>query len=226
MPSFKILVPLYFLFASACISLPDIEPEGPKTPPTITESTQSATAVLGGDTITFHITAEDAQDSQLRFAWTASTGTLGSPSSTGLASEVTWTAPLCVPAGTLITVTITVTNDAELSASKSFTLSANACPAPSVAAGRDHSLALRGDGTVWTWGGNSGGQLGDGTAIDRFAPVQVAGLTDVTAIVGSGSHSLALRSDGTLWAWGTSSRGQLGDGTTARRLAPVKSLLP
>ncbi len=45
----------------------------------------------------------------------------------------------------------------------------------SVAAGEGHSLALKGDGTVWAWGGNGYGQLGDGTTMDRSTPVQVKG---------------------------------------------------
>lgn len=93
-------------------------------------------------------------------------------------------------------------------------------------AGNEYSLAARSDGTLWAWGLNEMGQLGDGTSLDRSVPVQVAGLTEVTAIASSGYHSLTLRSDGTLWAWGTSSRGQLGDGSTGRRLAAVKSLMP
>ncbi|HVG58062.1 MAG TPA: hypothetical protein VNA24_05865 [Hyalangium sp.] len=175
--------------------------------------------MLGGDTITFHVTAEDAKDSQLHFTWTASTGTLGSPTSTGVTSVVIWTAPLCVPAGTTITVTVTVTNEAELSASKSFTLSANACPAAHVAGGYDHSLALRGDGTVWSWGK---ALLDNGTEIDRLTPVHEPGLTSIMAIAAGGSHSLALRSDGTAWAWGANNAGQLGDGSTTPHSTAVR----
>ena len=176
MPSLKLLVPVFLLCASACISLPDIDPSTPgaDTPPTLTESTQSATAALGRDAITFHIAAQDAKSSQLRFAWTASTGTLGSPANTGLASDVIWTAPLCVPTGTQITITVTVTNDAELSASKAFTVSASTCPTPTVAAGEDYSLALRGDGTVWAWG--NAPALGY-----QRVPMQEPTLTSVTA---------------------------------------------
>jgi len=92
-----------------------------------------------------------------------------------------------------------------------------------VAAGSVHSLALRSDGTVWAWGENRDGVLGDGTTADRFVPVQVSGLTGIVQIAASGSRSLALRSDGTVWAWGANTYGQLGDGTTAyQRLIPVK----
>jgi len=93
-----------------------------------------------------------------------------------------------------------------------------------IAGGGHHSLALRNDGTVWAWGRNNYGQLGDGTTTERHTPVQVANLTGVQAIAGGFSHSLALRSDGTVWAWGRNSKGQLGDGTTTNRTTPVQVL--
>gem|GEM_PF-2254638 len=97
-----------------------------------------------------------------------------------------------------------------------------------IAAGLDHSLALRSDGTVWAWGCNSGGRLGDGSTENRTVPVQVYGpggqgyLTDIVALAAGSSHSLALRSDGTVWAWGYNGNGQLGDGTTINRSTPVQ----
>ena len=81
-----------------------------------------------------------------------------------------------------------------------------------IAAGGTHSVALKTDGTVWSWGNNDSGQLGDTTSgTDRTSPVQVSGLTDITAIAAGGSHSMALKSDGTVWCWGDNSSGQLGD---------------
>jgi hypothetical protein len=93
-----------------------------------------------------------------------------------------------------------------------------------IAAGGSHSLALKDDGTIWAWGNNSDGQIGDGSFNIRNRAVQVSGFggTDVTAIAAGGSHSLALRSDGTVWAWGYNSDGQLGDGTTVRSNTPVR----
>jgi alpha-tubulin suppressor-like RCC1 family protein len=90
-----------------------------------------------------------------------------------------------------------------------------------VAAGSDHTLALAQDGTVWAWGGNTSGQLGDGTTISRTAPVRVKGLTQVAAIAAGGGYSLALKADGTVWAWGNNTQSQLGDGTTQGRALPV-----
>jgi len=93
---------------------------------------------------------------------------------------------------------------------------------PVLAAGLEYSLAVAADGTVWAWGNNSGGQLGDGTTTWGFAPVQVKGMNDVIAIASGFGHTLALRSDGTVWAWGRNRDGQLGDGTTPLCLIPVQ----
>jgi alpha-tubulin suppressor-like RCC1 family protein len=66
------------------------------------------------------------------------------------------------------------------------------------ASGQRHSLAVRSDGTAWSWGWNSSGQLGDGTTTDRHTPVQVSGLAEVRALAGGGFHSLAIGSASTV----------------------------
>ena len=83
-------------------------------------------------------------------------------------------------------------------------------------------LAQKHDGSVWAWGWNQQGQLGDGTTTDRLSPVPVTGLTNVVAIVMGQVHTLALKSDGTVWAWGYNNAGQLGDGTTTSRSIPAQ----
>jgi len=98
-----------------------------------------------------------------------------------------------------------------------------------ISAGFDHSLALKDDGTVWAWGDNSWGQLGQGTSSGfEPYPIQVkdssgAGyLSEVVAIAAGPFHNLALKSDGTVWAWGENGYGQLGDGTTSEKDLPVQ----
>jgi alpha-tubulin suppressor-like RCC1 family protein len=95
----------------------------------------------------------------------------------------------------------------------------------SIAAGDSNSLALKSDGTVWTWGVNKTGELGNGTndANVHSVPMQVTGLpVPVTAIASEGEFDMALASDGSVWMWGNNSYGQLGDGTTTERDAPIK----
>ncbi len=91
-----------------------------------------------------------------------------------------------------------------------------------VKAGGWHTLGLKSDGTVWAWGNNGSGRLGDGTTTDRHTPVQVNGLSGVTAIAGGWHYTIAMKSDGTVWAWGYNDYGQLGDGTTTERHTPVQ----
>jgi len=100
-------------------------------------------------------------------------------------------------------------------------LSAHAA-VPAIAAGDFHTIALKSDGTLWSWGYNSKGQLGDDTITDRHAPVKIGANTSWTTIAARDSHTFALKADGTLWAWGYNSDGQLGDGTVIERHAPVK----
>ena len=96
-----------------------------------------------------------------------------------------------------------------------------------IAASDVADLALKGDGTVWAWGDNTNGQIGDGTggtgSTPRLTPVQAVGLSGVVAIAGGGQHALALvGSDLSVRAWGLNSSGQIGDGTTnTQRYTPT-----
>lgn len=88
--------------------------------------------------------------------------------------------------------------------------------------GISFSLALRDDGTVWAWGNNSIGSLGDGTIIDKYVPIKISNLCDIIAISSSGASSYALKSDGTVWSWGRNNYYQLGDGTSKDKKEPVQ----
>jgi len=92
----------------------------------------------------------------------------------------------------------------------------------SVAAGLNHSLAIKPDGTLWSWGSGYSGQLGIGSTVDQWFPAQVNALTNVVAAAGGVYHSLAVKADGTVWAWGYNAYGQLGDGTTTQRNTSVQ----
>lgn len=91
-----------------------------------------------------------------------------------------------------------------------------------VSAGMYFSMALKSDGTVWTWGYNDCGQLGNGTTVGTNAPIQVSGLTGARAISAGMYHSLALLTNGTVWAWGYNYYGQLGIGNNVSTNRPVQ----
>ncbi len=82
-----------------------------------------------------------------------------------------------------------------------------------VSTGWGHVVALAKDGSVWTWGQNGQGELGDGTNQARNLPFQVPGLADVTAVSAGDAHTIVLKKDGTVWAWGANANGQLGVGS-------------
>jgi alpha-tubulin suppressor-like RCC1 family protein len=84
------------------------------------------------------------------------------------------------------------------------------------------SLAIKTDGTLWSWGLNGSGQLGLGDTTNRSSPVQVGSLTDWAYAGVTSAGSFALKTDGTIWAWGTNSSGQLGLGDTTNRSSPVQ----
>ncbi|MCL2513563.1 MAG: bacterial Ig-like domain-containing protein, partial [Oscillospiraceae bacterium] len=88
----------------------------------------------------------------------------------------------------------------------------NLTDAVAVAAGTRHSIALKSDGTVWAWGDNGCGQLGDGLWTHNRTLVQVKNLTGVKSIAAGNGYSLALKNDGTIWSWGGGWSGNLGNG--------------
>ncbi len=91
-----------------------------------------------------------------------------------------------------------------------------------IAAGDNHSVAWKVDGSVWTWGANGNGQLGDGTTTARSSPWQVTGLGSASAIGAGGAHTLAvMAADGSVQAWGLNSSGQLGNNSTTDQHSPV-----
>jgi alpha-tubulin suppressor-like RCC1 family protein len=88
--------------------------------------------------------------------------------------------------------------------------------------GNEFTVALRSNGTLWAWGDNSNGQLGDGSILPHGLPAQVGSAGNWRALATGLSHVVALRSDGTLWSWGDNSSGQLGDNSTTASPAPIQ----
>ena len=92
----------------------------------------------------------------------------------------------------------------------------------SASAGSCHVVVLKEDGTLWGWGANWAGQLGDGPTTSRTSPVKI--LDGVKQVSAGGNSTMAILNDGTLWGWGGNLSGQLGDGTKTNCERPVKIL--
>ena len=92
--------------------------------------------------------------------------------------------------------------------------------AASVSAGMSHAVAVKTDGSLWAWGSNSDGQLGNGTTEDSNIPIKI--MENVAFVSAGNRYSVAIKTDGSLWAWGNNSDGQLGNGTTESCKTPVK----
>jgi gliding motility-associated-like protein len=91
-----------------------------------------------------------------------------------------------------------------------------------ISAGGYHTIAIKIDGTLWAWGSNIVGQLGDGTTVAKDIPTQIGTATDWKIANAGTYHTLAIKTDGTLWAWGSNIYGQLGDGTTVEKDMPTQ----
>jgi alpha-tubulin suppressor-like RCC1 family protein len=86
----------------------------------------------------------------------------------------------------------------------------------------DFVTAVKTDGTLWAWGLNNLGQLGDGTVISKSSPVQIGALTNWLNSAHGDAFSVAVKTDGTFWAWGKNASGQLGDNTNVSKSSPVQ----
>jgi alpha-tubulin suppressor-like RCC1 family protein len=93
--------------------------------------------------------------------------------------------------------------------------------APKFAAGLNHTLTIRADGTLWACGYNIYGQLGVEDNTDRLTPVRVGTTSDWVAVAAGADHSLGRRAGSSLWAWGHNNHGQLGLGHVTSRTIPT-----
>lgn len=91
-----------------------------------------------------------------------------------------------------------------------------------IAVGATHAIAIKTDGTLWLWGGNSYGQLGSNDTIFRSSPVQVGTGTNWSKVTTGKNFCLAIKTDGTLWSWGQNSFGALGRDDGLHRSSPTQ----
>jgi len=92
----------------------------------------------------------------------------------------------------------------------------------SISAGNFHTVAIMNDGSLWAWGANNNGRLGDGTTLQRTSPVRIGTDNDWKQVAAGVAHTVAIKNNGTMWSWGLNDDGQLGDGTTLQRTSPVR----
>jgi alpha-tubulin suppressor-like RCC1 family protein len=95
-----------------------------------------------------------------------------------------------------------------------------------VSAGYFYNAAIKTDGTLWTWGYNTSGQLGNGTIVSAISPVTtIAGGTNWKQVACCQAHTAAIKTDGTLWSWGLNNWGQLGTDTYTNTSSPVMTII-
>ncbi|WP_268898683.1 RCC1 domain-containing protein [Geomonas anaerohicana] len=190
-------------------------------PPAPTISGTPAASALLGFPYSFTPTATDAASFSITgtlpqgLVFNAATGALsGTPMTPGVSG----------------TLQISVSNVAGSASLAPFTITVypplptiSGLPASSVArvaAGGHFTMVLKTDGTLWAWGNNGSGQLGDGTWTNSLAPLQVG--SDYATVAAGAYHTVGVKNDGTLWAWGENGSGQLGDGNYPNRNLPVQ----
>lgn len=161
------------------------------------------------------------------YTWTITNGTLPPGLHLEPATGAITGTPT-IPGTTNLTTTATDNNGATAALTTILTTQPAAPPPPSgltgvkaMASGDAAGYALKNDGTVWAWGVNDYGQLGNGTTTDSSIPVQVSGLTGAKSISKSGMTVYALMQDGTVRAWGYNGYGQLGNGNTSSGYSSV-----
>lgn len=95
-----------------------------------------------------------------------------------------------------------------------------------ISCGYNHTTAVKTDGTLWVWGRNHKGQLGDNTRTSRSSPVQtISGGTNWKSVIGGYYHTAAIKTDGTLWLWGSNKYyGEIGDNTNVDKSSPVQTV--
>lgn len=198
--------------ASTAVTTPTPAPTPVPTPvvlQSLTVTPATVTVVVGGQQ-TFGVRGvySDGSTQPLTsgVVW-SSPGTVATvDASTGVAKGV------AAGAETLTATVGTLTGTAKMTVTK---------PYLGVSGGLEHTLAIKQDGTLFAWGRNQTGQLGDGTFLDRTTPTAIGTSKIWKKVVAGDYHAIGLRTDGTLWAWGRNLNGQLGTGNSASTNVPV-----
>jgi alpha-tubulin suppressor-like RCC1 family protein len=196
----------------ACNSnLPEVDPNGTVTTraPLVADVSIAASkvAIRESDSSLLTATVTGRSGINTDVTWAIEAGGVGSLSGSS-GNRIKYYAP-SASFGRVVRITATSVQDPTIA--RTIFVSVNPIKA-SISGGARHTLALRNDGQVFSWGFNIHGQLGDGTNNDQPTPVRVQAKNDIVAISAGGTHSLALTSQGTVLSWGNNSGGQLGNG--------------
>jgi alpha-tubulin suppressor-like RCC1 family protein len=188
-------------------------------PPVIDQLFQSTDTVAVNGTVDLLVSAHDPEGAALTFTWSTTGGTLGNPTTTASQSSVRWTAPISSGAFT-VSVVVKDTGGTQTTQPFSITVPAAVINVSGISGGDNHTALLKKDGTLWTTGRNTYGELGDGTNTTRNTFTQVlTGVARVTATCNTINLTqvMAVKTDGTLWATGSNNAGELGTGTNIDR---------
>jgi len=128
--------------------------------------------------------------------------------------------PMVLAVAMCFGTSVTTWADNSVEAKVAFEVAAQASDLTMLSAGNKHNHIIKADGSLWAWGENKKGQLGDGTTEARHSPVKI--MDDVVQISVGRDFAMALKTDGSLWSWGDNWGGRLGDGTEETRHSPVK----
>ena len=196
--------------------------------PSITASETSLSFSADGGSTTVTITANFAWESISTPDWITISPTSGSNGSTSLTVKADRYTGTTTRTGTIIigmtsSTTVSITVRQQVSSENNVYAVQLATGGATITQMTGHSLLLKNDCSLWAWGANSSGQLGDGTFTDKYVPTKV--LENVNQVDAGLAHSIAILNDGTLWAWGYNQDGQLGIGTSRNaQKQPVKVL--
>ena len=187
-------------------------------PPVITQQPQNATVGVG-QSATFTVVASSTVP--LTYEWSRNGVVISG------ATSASYSTPAAVLGDDGSSYRVIVTNSSGSVTSNSATLTCTQGTAPAndhrLHAGSDYSVAVSASGTVYSWGSDDAGTLGDGGgSVDRNVPGTVPTITDARYLGGRGSTSYVTRANGQVWGWGYNGFGQLGNRNTSSAPAPVR----